>query len=96
MFDLLGERRGGRITDNDLVASLHVAQQIKGGKFKIAGGASNSRVSWQITGTPRGKLAAEKRSNEQINAKQMQKHRDQMTAYAKLVESNRRRDPRAR
>jgi hypothetical protein len=75
--------------------NLHVAQQINGGKFKIAGGASNRRVSWQITGAPRGKPAAEKGS-EQINAKQMQKHRDQMTTYAKLVESNRRRVSRAR
>jgi hypothetical protein len=30
--------------------NLHVAQEIRGGKFKIAGGTSKLKVSWQIAG----------------------------------------------
>ena len=31
--------------------NLYIAEEIAGNSFKIAGGAPNSRVSWQVTGT---------------------------------------------
>src|SRR5262249_25529617 len=74
--------------------NLHIAQQIKGGKFTIAGGAGKTHVSWQVTGIPKSKPVAVKHTNEQVNAKELKRHRDQMEAYATLVEKNRR--PKAR
>jgi hypothetical protein len=38
--------------------SLHVAQELRGNRFKIAGGAPGLKVSWQVTGIRRDAFAA--------------------------------------
>ena len=76
--------------------NLHVAQQIRGGKFKIAGGVGKSHVSWQVTGTPKGKPVAVKQTSEQIDPKEIERYRQQAKNYEKLVEQDRHRMPRAK
>lgn len=56
--------------------NLHVATQIRGNKFKIAGGTGKLKVSWQIGGEPKDKPVATKRSSETpFDEKLAQEHR---------------------
>jgi hypothetical protein len=67
---------------------LHVAQQIREGKFKVAGGASGSSVSWQVTGMFKPTPVAVEYASEQIDEKEAQKCREQMEALAKVWEQH--------
>jgi hypothetical protein len=64
---------------------LHVAQQIREGKFKVAGGASGFSVSWEVTGMFKPKPVAVEYPSEQIDEEEAQKHRERMEALAKTV-----------
>ncbi|MFZ1730458.1 MAG: hypothetical protein WBQ23_10260 [Bacteroidota bacterium] len=41
--------------------NLYIAQEIRGNRFKVAGGQPNSKVSWQVTGVRQDKFAQKHR-----------------------------------
>ena len=47
--------------------NLYIAQEISGNSFKIAGGAPNSKVSWQVTGIRHDPYAEQHRVQPEVN-----------------------------
>jgi hypothetical protein len=47
--------------------NLYIAQEIKANSFKIAGGAPNSKVSWQVTGIRHDPYAEQNRIQPEVN-----------------------------
>ena len=46
--------------------NLYIAQEIKGNSFKIAGGAPNAKVSWQVTGIRHDPYAEQNRTQVEV------------------------------
>jgi len=56
--------------------NLHVASEIRGDRFKIAGGTGKLKVSWQIAGEPKPSRAAAGRAREKpFDEKRAQQYR---------------------
>jgi hypothetical protein len=68
-------------------SNLHVAQEIRGGKFKIAGGTSKLRVSWHIGGELKERRVSTTRTPEKpFDEKLAQRFRRDAQNFARLVE----------
>src|SRR5262245_56796094 len=74
--------------------NLHIAQEIRAGKFRIAGGASRQKVSWQLGGELKARVAgkheAEKPFDQQL-AKKHKTHEKHLTQLVKKVQERARR-----
>jgi hypothetical protein len=70
--------------------NLHIAKEIKGSGFKIAGGVGESKVSWQVSGMVEGKPVAVTHPGDLIGKEESKEHRQQAQAYAKQVETTKR------
>lgn len=66
--------------------NLHVAQQIRGNKFKIAGGTGKLKVSWQVGGELRDRPLASKRVSEKpFDEKLAQEHKRWSENFARRL-----------
>src|SRR5262245_4653582 len=74
--------------------NLHVAEEVRRNKFKIAGGAGKSRVSWQVSATISEKPVSVENAGEQIDKKEAKRLREQMDAFEKQIKINKSRSPR--
>jgi len=75
---------------------LHVAQEIRGDSFKIAGGRSRLKVSWQVAGVPKpGRVGVDLTQEKPFDEKEAQQYRRQskelMRRVVELREQARRR-----
>jgi hypothetical protein len=70
--------------------NLHLAQQFRGGTFKVAGGAPSGRVSWHLTGLLKGKSVASKLAREKVDSTKAEKFKKEMISLGKLVQETKR------
>ena len=78
-------------------AELHVAQEIRGDLFKIAGGRNRLKVSWQVSGAPKpGRVAAEHPQERPFDERTAQQYRRQAKELIRRVVELRERTPRRR
>ncbi len=70
--------------------NLHIAEEVKGNKFRIAGGAGESKVSWHVTVMAEAKPAAVTHPGDAIGKDGAREHRRQMQDFAKQIEKNKR------
>jgi hypothetical protein len=75
--------------------NLHVAQEVRGDKFKIAGGTSRLKVSWQIAGELKDRrLGIEHAPEEPFDQKMAQEYNRQSKEFTQRVGEIRRRTQR--
>src|SRR5262245_45761357 len=68
--------------------NLHVARQVRGDKFKIAGGTSRLKVSWQIAGELKDRrLRIEHAAEEPFDQKMAQEFNRQSKEFARRVDA---------
>jgi hypothetical protein len=75
--------------------NLHVAQPIRGDKFKIAGGTGRIRVSWQVTGELKDRrVAIEYPAEKPFDEKSAQAHRRESRNFTRLMDEMKDRERR--